>query len=77
MERDFGCFPNYWDTPSEFVTSGKKNMKNWYGMQIFVTNGWKELLHQMIKTPGILSRNRNHIVAACKFQTVSKCVSGF
>jgi len=45
MERDSECFPNYWDTPSEFVTSGKKNMKNWYGMQIFVTNGWKDLLH--------------------------------
>lgn len=77
MERVSGCFPNYWDTPSAFVTSGKRNMKSWYGMQIFVTNRWKKLLHQMIKTPGILSRNRNYIVASCKFQTVPKGVPGF
>jgi hypothetical protein len=51
MERDSGCFPNYWDTQSGFVIGGRKELKSWYGMQIFVTNG---LLHFLIKLPDIL-----------------------
>jgi len=55
MERDSGCFPNYWDIQSEFVISRKKTLKNWYGMQKFVMNRLKELLHHLIKLPGILT----------------------